>query len=93
MRIVFSPVRSDAPFEVSRKGTVLTINGEAFDMATATMETCPWLADPVGWRGPVPEVRLIRPHGARAGSADRFPAPREMTGDGPVQPGAAQLRA
>ena len=47
MRIEFSPVRMDGPFEVDRQGAVLTINGIAYDMSTATIETCPWLAEPV----------------------------------------------
>lgn len=83
MQIAFSPVRMDESLSVSRTGDVLTINGEAVDLATYA-GGCDWIvglpeAGPDGWT-----VTLILPCGPDAPDEARFPAAVALTGDGAV---------
>lgn len=82
MKITLNPVRMDTPLHLSRKGDVLTFNGQAVDLAAG--ETCDWIVGPSvlgpdGW-----EVEVILPHAADAPEETRFPAPITLAGDGPV---------
>lgn len=92
MILTFSPVRQDTPLTLHRKGDVLTINGEAFDLgplpeggslpAAAIASQC--FAGEVTRAGGVLHVTLILPHGADAPMEARFPVPMVPDRDGPV---------
>lgn len=92
MNITFSPVRRDDALSLSKNGDVLTINGEAFDFsgipdgATLPREAviCEWLASDVERLDGVIHLMLVLPHGPRAPREALFPAPCEVTSDGPV---------
>lgn len=92
MKITLSPQRRDDALTVYRTGDVLTINGEAIDLATYDAQTapCAWivgepLKGPEGW-----SVTLLLPHGPipwpapAEALAVTEPAPIVLTQDGPV---------
>jgi hypothetical protein len=92
MLITLTPIRSDDRLALSRRGDVLTINGQDYDFgplsegATLPREAvdCPALASDVTREGGQLRLALILPHGAEAGEDARFPAPLVLTADGPV---------
>ena len=94
MILIFSPMRHSDRLNLHRAGDMLTINGEAFDFSPlpdgATLPrdavASDWLAGDVTRDGNgVLTVPLILPHGANAPEATRFPAPLDLTRDGPVE--------
>ena len=93
MNITFSPIRHVHPLTLQRAGDVLTINGEAYDFTPlqegATLPRaavdCAWLASDVERIDGVLHLSLLLSHGACAPEQTRFPAPIELTGDGPVE--------
>ncbi|KPP86570.1 MAG: hypothetical protein HLUCCO07_07300 [Rhodobacteraceae bacterium HLUCCO07] len=92
MNISFSPMRRDDSLTLSRRGDILTINGEAFDFsgipegATLPREAvdCDWLASDVVRIDGDLHLALILPHGANAPRETLFPDPVTITEDGPV---------
>jgi hypothetical protein len=92
MLITLSPVRQGAALTLHRKGDILTINGEAFDLSGipegATLPcaavACDWLASDIERAGGVLRLTLILPHGAAAPHETLFPATITLTEDGPV---------
>ncbi len=92
MIIYLSPMRRDAPIEVSVSGDILSIDGEAFDFsAIREGETlsqqdagCPWLAGDVTRSGGEIILTLILPHGPNAPAETLFPTAISVTTDGPV---------
>jgi hypothetical protein len=92
MRITFTPMRRDDTLSLSRTADTLTINGEDFDFsdiaegASLPREAvaCEWLVSDVERIGGVIHLSLILPHGADASQDELFPAPCEVTVDGPV---------
>jgi hypothetical protein len=82
MQISFSPMRRDDTLTLSRRGDVLTLNGEAYDFSGlpegATLPrdavTCDWLAGDVTRIGGVIHLTLILPHGIDAPHETLFPA-------------------
>lgn len=86
MQITFSPQLRFDTLTLSVSGSVLTVNGEPFDLSVYDAETnpCEWIVgQPVQDAG-VWNVTLILPHGADAPEATRFPQPITVTTDGPV---------
>ncbi len=92
MNITPIPCRRDDMLTVSRNGDILTFNDEVLDFAAlpdgATLPQsatgCDWIAGDVTRTGGVLSVPIILPHGANAPEATRFPAPINVTTDGPV---------
>lgn len=92
MQISLSPMRRDDRLELIRKGDILTINGEVFDLsgipdgATLPQEAvaCHWLASDIERINGDIHLTLILPHGADAPQDTRFPATLTLTEDGPV---------
>lgn len=92
MKITLSPVRSDKDLTLSRKGNVLEVNGEAFDLSGipdgATLPrgavACDWLASDIERIGGVLHLTLILPHGPNASDETTFPAPLDVFEDGLV---------
>ncbi len=93
MNIIFSPIRHDTPMTLERLGETIIINGEAFDFsAIPPGATLPRDAIASDWfAGDVERdaagsltLRLLLPHGANAPEETCFPAPLEVTVDGPV---------
>lgn len=83
MKITLSPTRSDARLVVAKRGDVLTINGEAFDLSVipegatlpASAVATPWLVGPIHRQGGELELTLILPHGPKPTQAQAFPEP------------------
>lgn len=92
MHISFTPMRSDTPLSLHRAGDVLTINDEAFDLSAipegATLPkaavSCAWLASDIERQDGQLHLTLILPHGANAPDQTLFPAPIQLSADGPV---------
>jgi hypothetical protein len=92
MKINLSPMRRDDTLEVSRTGSVLTINGEAFDFSQmadgdtlpAAAISSPWFAGQVDNTGGELELTLILPLPANYSQEQAFPEPLLITADGPV---------
>lgn len=87
MHIALSPIRMDQPLTVARAGSVLTLNGEATDLAAYTADPeapHPWIVGQPVLEAGTWHVTLLLPHGADAPDEVRFPAPIMLTGDGPV---------
>jgi hypothetical protein len=93
MKISLTPVRLDKELTLSRKGDVLEINGEAFDLSgipegarlPAGAVTCEWLASDIERINGALHLTLILPHGANAPQETTFPAPLDVTEDGPIE--------
>lgn len=93
MKISLSPVRLDKELTLSRNGDVLEINGEAFDFSGipegASLPpgavSCDWLASDIERINGVLHLTLILPHGANAPQETTYPAPLEVTEDGPIE--------
>lgn len=93
MLIVFSPVRADLPHpSLYVIGETLVVDGHSYDLSSCTEETpiepemldCPWIADPVRRVSGRVHVRFLLTHGRFAPVQTRFPAPVDVTEDGPV---------
>lgn len=92
MYITLTPMRRDETLTLLRKGDCLTINDTTHDFSrlaegeclTAATLDCPWLISDVARRGGILHLTLILPHGEGASDAVRFPAPLDITGDGPI---------
>ena len=92
MILTFSPVRMDESLSLHRKGDVLTVNGEIFDLGPlpeggvlpAEATGCPWITGEVTRAGGALRVMLILPHGADAPPDTLFPVPLTLAADGPV---------
>lgn len=86
--VIFSPIRATGELCLHRVGDVLQINGEAVDLSGvpegARIEPPHPAIEAVHRAGGILHVTVILPHGADAPEAVLFPAPVEMTGDGPV---------
>lgn len=93
MRISLTPMRRDTPLSLSRRGDVLTVNGVDHDLSGipegATLPRAAvagdWLVSDIERVGGKLHLAVILPHGARAPAETLFPAPIEVTEDGPVQ--------
>jgi len=93
MHITLTPMRHNTPLILERVGDTLTFNGEEFDFSPipegATLPRdaveCEWLASDITRSGGVLHLTLILPHGADAPHETRFPAPLDLTRDGPVE--------
>lgn len=92
MHISFSPARSDDRLTLSRSGDSLTINGDTFNFGQLSDgELLPLGSIDSGWfAGPVRRVSgklyitILLPHGPDAPEQTRFPAPVDVTDDGPI---------
>ncbi len=81
MKLSFTPARTNNQYEASVSGDVLTIEGEALDLALvpdgATLPKddvdCPWLASDVERIDGEICLTLMLPHGANAPEETRFP--------------------
>lgn len=93
MKLIFSPIRSDHRYALTRTGDALSFDGVAVDFSTlangatlTAVETgCDWIAGDVtrDSQGAL-TVPLYLPHGAGAPDETRFPRPITLTADGPV---------
>lgn len=92
MKIILTPVRSDATLTLERAGDALIVNGERFDFAAlpegadlpADAIRSDWLAGEVRRRDGVLEIPCLLPHGPQAGPEVLFPAALAIAGDGPI---------
>ncbi len=92
MILSFTPLRSDAVLEITRKGDSLKINGKLYDFgavpegAILPQEAvdCPELASDVTREGGAIRLTLILPHGANSPKERCFPAPIVLRKNGPV---------
>lgn len=92
MHITLSPVRSDTPLHLERRGDTLVFNGESLDLSPipegATLPAaaidCPWIAGDVARLGGTLHLTLVLPHASDAPPETLFPAPLHLTADGPV---------
>lgn len=87
LKINLSPVRSDeAQSTVSYVAPILTVDGVAYDLSElpdGATAAHPVLGN-VSRNGNDYELTLTLTHGANAPHGTRFPAPNEVTTDGPV---------
>lgn len=98
MIITLQPIRMEAALTLHRAGDVLTINGTDYDfgplpeggMLPRTAVGCDWLASDVARIEGAIHLTLILPHGPiphpapPEAQAVLFPAPIQITADGPV---------
>jgi hypothetical protein len=92
MILTLSPARGDAPNTLEKQGDTLIVNGEAFDFGflaegdTLRREAVSgdWLASDVTRTGGELALTVVLPHGAYAPQETRFPAPLNVSTDGPV---------
>lgn len=82
MHIRFSPSLRDAPWSGSVSGSVVTIDGVGYDLATPDL-TCDWIEGAPELIGGVWHVTLILPHGPQAPQETRFPEPVDIA-EGPI---------
>lgn len=90
MRISFSPQRRDDALEVTRRGDVLTINGEVFDFSdipdgeTSSFNhaSSSWIVGPVERIEGELHLTLLLPHGAQPSEAVAFPSALVDPADG-----------
>jgi len=93
MHITLTPQFRDDQLTLHRAGDVLTVNGVAYDFGPlpdgATLPRgamdCEWLEGDVTRISGVLHLTLILPHGGNAPVETRFPAPLDLTRDGPVE--------
>lgn len=91
MNIAFSPIRSDTILTLSREGDTLVVNNDRLefgrisegDLLPSDGVDNPWVVGGVERKGGILHVTVLRPHGANASEADRFPEPI-MLEDGQV---------
>lgn len=92
MQITLTPMRRDDRLSVERHGDTLVLNGTPYDFShlpegavlPRAAVDCAWLASDVGRRGGALQLALLLPHGAGAPPETLFPAPLDLTQDGPV---------
>ncbi|UVM23814.1 tail fiber assembly protein [Pseudomonas wadenswilerensis] len=92
MRIQLKPLGSSDTLAVSRQGSVLVINGKAFDFGQvpdgatlpAAAVSCAWLAGPVERVAGQLQITLLLPHLDDAPAAARFPVDILNPPDGQV---------
>lgn len=92
MKITLTPMRRPVPLTLSRAGDVLSVNGTGFDLsgipegATLPRDAVAgdWLASDIERVGGQLRLTVILPHAADAPPETRFPAPIEVTADGPI---------
>ena len=92
MHIRLTPVRSDLQLQLSRKGDVVSINGQAYDLsgipdgATLPRDAidCDMLASDVERIDGRLHFTLILPHGPEAADRVLFPAPLMDPPDGVI---------
>lgn len=92
MLITLSPMRRDDRLVLERHGDTLIANGTAADLSGLAEGAelpegatgCPWILGPVRRRAGRLEVPVLLPHGPGAPAATLFPAPLDLTADGPV---------
>lgn len=92
MKITFSPTRMDDALELEKQGDVLIVNGDDFDFGDLDDDSVlpsdaidsPWFIGDVRREAGQLSVELLLPHGPDAGRARLFPAPLEVTRDGPI---------
>lgn len=92
MIINLSPQRRDDRLTLSKKGDVLTINGEAFDFSAvpdgatlpASAVNSPFIAGDVTRVGGTLTVSLLLPHGPEPSQAVAFPADIKANADGKI---------
>lgn len=92
MIIKLSPIRSNDTLIVSKKGDVLTINGEEFDFTAlpdgatlpATAVRSEFIAGDVTRTGGTLTVPLLFPHGPEPSNAVAFPADIKANADGKI---------
>lgn len=93
MKIHLTPMRTDTPLTLHRKGDILTLNGESFDF-TELSEGAQLPASAIAsdlFVGSVTrkdgelELTLVLPHGAAAPPATLFPVALNIEGNGPVE--------
>lgn len=92
MLINLSPIRRDAILSVSRKGDVLTINGDSFDFGPlpdgaiipAGNVPCEWIVGPVERVSGQLRLTLILPHGPNPSAAVAFPSAIVNPPDGAI---------
>lgn len=90
--ITLIPMRCDGQLTLARDGSLLLINGEAFDLSQIPVGavlprhavSCAALTSDIEHRSDGLHLSLLLPHGAEAPQAARFPTPLHVTGDGPV---------
>lgn len=88
LKLVLSPVRSDLRTVASLTGTVLTLNGEQYDLSElpdGAVARHPKLGK-VTRRGDEYECAITLGHGANAPEETRFPEPLVLTDhEGPIE--------
>lgn len=92
MQINLFPQRSDSPLTLHRSGDKLIVNGETFDFSElaegdiqpAEELGCDFLIGEIARIEGTLRLSLILPHGPDAPQAALFPAPLNLSGDGPV---------
>ncbi len=93
MKITLNPVRMDKRLDLSVKGDVLTLNGEALDLSAMPEGArvprhaveCEWLATDITRVAGVLCFGLILPHGARAPQETLFPKDIQVKRNGAVK--------
>lgn len=92
MIIKLSPQRRDDLLTLSKKGDVLTINGDEFDFSVipdgatlpASAVNCAFIAGEVTRTGGTLIVPLLLPHGPEPSEAVAFPADIKANADGKI---------
>lgn len=92
MHITLSPIRSDAPLTLYRKGDTLIVNGTELDLSPLPEGAilprgavdCPWLAGDITRQNGRLRLTLLLPHGARAPLDTLFPAALDPVPEGAV---------
>lgn len=93
MIINLSPTRSDETLVVTKSGDALTVNGAEFDFSDlpdgATLPSgaidSDWFAGPIDRTDGVLNLTLRFPHESNPPEHVAFPAPVNVTADGPVE--------
>lgn len=83
MKIILSPQRRNDTIAVTKKGDVLTINGNKYDFSAlpdggelpATAVDCEWIVSDIVRQNGELQFTLILPHTFDASDAARFPEP------------------
>lgn len=92
MQIKLSPQRRDDALTASKAGDVLTLNGAAFDFAQlpeggtlpANAIDSEWIIGDVSRVNGELHLTLRLPHGPNPSQAVAFPAPLNITANGPI---------
>lgn len=92
MDIKLSPQRRDGPVTITKKGDVLTINGEAFDLTPLPdggslpghAIDCELIVGDVHRKNGAIQITLIAPHGPNPTQEESSPEPRLNAADGVI---------